>query len=286
MPRWFEHVRSLNQPLHMLALSVAVRLFGSARARERFGLLTARPMYAYGLFRAADLARWCGLRQVTAVEFGVATGRGLLAMVEAAGHVQRETGVEIRVVGFDSAAGLPPPTDHRDHPELWSEGDFPMVNYEELRARLARRAELVLGDIAQTVGPFRDSLRPNAPLGFVSLDVDLYSSTVSALRVFEAADPTLYLPAVSVYLDDVTMFTANRWCGELAAVEEFNAAHELRKFDLDRTLPGRRPWPHLNWYTRMRVLHVLDHPRRRQPEPRRSLALDEDQRRLREYGLM
>ena len=57
MPRWFEHVRSLNQPLHMLALSVAVRLFGSARARERFGLLTARPMYAYGLFRAADLAR-------------------------------------------------------------------------------------------------------------------------------------------------------------------------------------------------------------------------------------
>lgn len=286
MAGWLDRVRVLNQPLHMLVLAAAVKWFGSARARERFGLLTARPMYAYGLFRAADLARWCGLRRVTAVEFGVATGTGLLAMVEAAGHVRRETGVEVRVVGFDTAAGLPPPTDHRDHPELWSEGDFAMVNHDELRARLAGRAELVIGDIAETVGPFRQSLAPDAPLGFVSIDVDLYSSTVSALRVFEAADPSLYLPAVSVYLDDVAMFTANRWCGELAAVEEFNAAHELRKFDVDRALPGRRPWPHLNWYARMRVLHVLDHPRRRRPEERRGLALDEDQRRLREYGLM
>ncbi|MCX7818543.1 MAG: hypothetical protein N2652_04940 [Kiritimatiellae bacterium] len=286
MGRWLDRVRLLNQPLHMVLLALVVQCVGSARARERFGLLTGRPMYAYGLFRAADLARWCGCGRVTAVEFGVASGSGLLAMVEAAEHVRRETGVEVRVVGFDTAEGLPPPRDHRDHPELWSEGDFAMPDHADLRARLHGRAELILGNITDTVGSFVRTLTPECPLGFVSVDVDLYSSTVPALRVFEADDPAVYLPAVSVYLDDVAMFTANRWCGELAAIEEFNEAHDLRKFDLDRTLPGRRPYPHLNWYARMRVLHVLDHPRRRRPEPRRGLALEEDQRRLREFGLM
>lgn len=286
MRRWLDQVRLLNQPLHMMAIAIAVRLFGSARARERFGLLTTRPMYAYGLFRAADLARWCGLRGVTAVEFGVATGHGLRAMVEAADHVRRETDVEVRIAGFDTARGLPAPSDYRDHPELWSAGDFPMVQQNELRAHLAGRAELVLGDIAQTIDDFRTTLSPKAPLGFVAIDVDFYSSTMSALRIFEAADPTLYLPAVSVYLDDVAIFTANRWCGELAAIETFNNTHELRKFDVDRTLPGRRPYPHLSWYARMRVLHVLDHPKRQRSEPPRGLGLEEDYRRLVESGLV
>lgn len=279
LERLVSAARVLNQPFHMAAIAAVVRLFGSARDRERMGLLSARPAYAYGMFRAADLARGCGLGAVTAIEFGVATGRGLSTMADLADAIGQETGVRFRVVGFDAAEGLPPPRGPKDHPELWTAGDFAMVNRNDLERRLAGRAELILGDIADTVSGFVASLRIEAPVGFVAIDVDFYSSSVSALKAFEG-DARLYLPAVSLYLDDVSMFSANRWCGELAAVEEFNAAHAERKIDRDRSLPGRRPYKFANWYDRMRVLHVLDHPIRQSPSERAALDLDTDQRRL------
>jgi len=282
--RWCEWARVANQPLHMLAMAAIVRWFGTARAREQFGLLSERPAYAYGMFRAADVARWLGVRAVTVVEFGVATGGGLRAMVALADAIGRETGVRFRVVGFDAKEGLPPPRGPQDHPELWSAGDFAMVNHEELVRELAGRAELVLGDIAETVAGFRDAVSEDCPVGFVSVDVDYYNSAAAALRLFHGA-ATRYLPAVSVYLDDVSMFTANRWCGELAAVEEFNQAHEYRKIDRDRSLPGRRPYKHLNWYDRMYVLHILDHPARTAPMNRLPLSIEADQMRLDEFGL-
>ena len=44
-----------------------------------------------------------------------------------------------------------------------------------------------------------------------------------------------------------------------AAIEEFNDEHDLRKIDIDRSLPGNRPIKNMNWYARMYVCHVLDH---------------------------
>ncbi len=283
--RWLDLARRFNQPLHMLAFAAWVRVFGTARARERLGLLSPRPAYAYGMFRAADHARAFGYPGVTVVEFGVATGAGLMAMVDLAEVIGRETGVRFRVVGFDAAGGLPPPRGFKDHPELWSAGDFAMVNREELERRLAGRAELILGDIADTVDGFARSISSDAPLGFVALDVDYYSSASAALRAFDGP-PESCLPAVSLYLDDVAMFVANRWCGELAAVEEFNERHERRKIDRDRSLPGRRPYKSVGWYDRMYVLHVLDHPQRARPADRGALDLDADRRRLIRDGLI
>ena len=271
--------RLLNQPAHMLLLAAAVKLFGSTRAREKMGLLQPRPSYAYGMFRAADIARWTGKKRTTVIEFGVATGNGLRAMVDLAGLIERETGVSFRVVGFDAGGGLPRVEGFKDHPELWTPGDFGMINRDELSRALAGRAELILGDIAETLPAFLGTMTADAPLGFISIDVDLYTSTVPALACLEIA-PDLCNPAVSVYLDDVSMFFANRWCGELAAVEEFNAAHELRKIDIDRSLPGSRPYKHLNWYDRMYAAHILDHPLRRQPHRADSLSIDEDARRM------
>ena len=47
-----------------------------------------RPNYAYGMLRAADLAGYLGLKRVTICEFGVATGNGLIAMVDLAGRLR------------------------------------------------------------------------------------------------------------------------------------------------------------------------------------------------------
>ena len=114
-----------------------------------------------------------------------------------------------------------------------------MGDPEQLRARLKGKAELILGDINDTIGAFTATLTPECPLGFVSIDVDIYSGTVAALKGLEGP-AEVYLPAISFYLDDVGSYFNNDVCGELGAVNEHNLAHPLRPIDIDRSLPGRR----------------------------------------------
>jgi hypothetical protein len=86
-------------------------------------------------------------------------------------------------------------------------------------------------------------------------------------------DSEKLLPAVSMYFDDVSVFFANQWCGELAAIEEFNKEHEFRKIGEDRSLPGVRPIKAESWYQAMYVCHVLDHPARQKPLSREQLTI-------------
>ena len=259
-------------PLGYLTHRARVKRGGGFREKESYGMIS-RPNYAYGMLRAADLARFLGKKAVTVCEFGVATGNGLMNMVELADLIRAETKVDVRVVGLDTGEGLPAVADYRDHPELWSSGDFAMSNKEDLRKRVAGRAELIFGDIKDTVAGFVDSLDEAAPLGFVAVDVDIYSATKSALRSL-AGRPELYTPGVSMYFDDVRFFFANRWCGELLAIEEFNKEHEMRKIDEDRSLADR-PSKSDPWYRSMFVCHVLDHEVRCKPRDRRGLSIQD-----------
>jgi hypothetical protein len=247
--------------------------FGDFRERELYGLIP-RANYMYGMLRAADVARFFGRSHVTACEFGVATGMGLTNMVEVAEQIEAETGVHFRIVGFDTGAGLPEPGGFKDHPEMWSRGDFPMGNPEQLRTRLKGKAELVLGNIDDTIGAFAATLTPECPLGFVSIDVDIYSGTVAALKGLQGPAEH-YLPAISFYLDDVGSFFNNEVCGELGAVNEHNAAHPLRPIGVDRSLPGRRADMLARWHRHMHVCHILDHPLRTKARERGSLTLQD-----------
>jgi hypothetical protein len=206
------------------------------------------------------------------IEFGVADGGGLLNMIELASTIERETGIYFRVVGFDSGTGLPAIDGYKDHPEIWNPGDFTMQNRGRLESKIAGKADIIWGDIANTVSGFLSTIEPSAPIAFVSVDVDIYSATVSAMRCFDGPS-NRYLPAVSMYFDDVSFFFANRWAGELAAIAEFNDAHELRKIDLDRSL-STRPLRE-SWHSKMYVLHVLDHDDRQRPKERAKLGIDE-----------
>jgi hypothetical protein len=260
-----------------------IRRRNNFREMEANGLIP-RANYAYGILRAADLARFMGTNRATVCEFGVATGNGLLNMVELADLVQTETGVKIRVIGLDTGEGLPAIDGYKDHPELWSVGDFTMTNKEDLRRRVNGRAELIFGDIKDTVGGFVASLDKSAPLGFVSVDVDIYSGAKSALMSL-LGKPELYTPAVSIYCDDVRFFFANRWCGELRAIEEFNDENPMRKIDRDRTLPGRRPSLYDRWYESMFVCHILDHELRTFPKQRSGLSLEEHYDLMKHFSL-
>lgn len=246
---------------------------GSFRDKEQSGLVD-RSNYAYGMLRAADTAAYFGKSAVTVCEFGVARGWGLMNMAKLADMISTETGVDVRVFGFDTGKGLPPPTSYKDHPELWSAGDFLMDDPEDLRKRLGNRTTLILGDIADTVDAFRESLTSTAPIGFVSIDVDIYSGTVSALRALHGSSDK-YLPAISFYFDDVASYFNNFASGELCAVAEHNAAFPHRPIDIDRSLPGIRTDIDHRWNKHMYVCHILDHPARMSPPQRPPLNLME-----------
>ena len=208
------------------------------------------------------------------IEFGVASGAGLLNMISLAPIIEEETGIKFRIVGFDTGQGLPSIQGYKDHPELWRTGDFTTEDREGLMRKLGGRAEVVWGDIADTIGSFMASINSSAPLGFISFDLDIYSATITGLRCL-TGQPGKYNPGISIYFDDVSFFFANEWAGELAAIAEFNGEHELRKIGPDRSLPGRRPVKSASWYSQMYVCHVLDHELRQNPRDRRQLAIDE-----------
>ncbi len=249
------------------------------RDREMWGAVE-RPAYAYGMLRAADVARHFGHKATTVCEYGVAEGAGLLNMIELGEQITAATGIEFRIVGFDTGEGLPTVEGHKDHPEMWSVGDFPMVDRDALLARIGGRAEMIFGDLADTADGFRETLSSEAPLGFASIDVDIYSGTVSAFRCLTGR-PEQYLPVVSMYFDDVNSIFANEWCGGLAAINEFNAEHELRKIGTDRSIPGLRPIKATDWYPLMYTYHVLDHAERQRPHRREALTIGDHAARIR-----
>ncbi len=250
----------LSEPLHMNLMSLWVALFGSLRMKIYFDLLI-RQHHAFALLNAADKARGLGLRSVSVLEFGVASGTGLLNICEIARKVTRETGVGFRVYGFDTGTGMPAARDHRDHPEHYRAGDFPMEKPDRLRALLPDDARLMIGNVAETVPEFLGELGTDSPIGFVSVDVDYYWSTVEALKILEGP-AACYLPTVTIYLDDVWFEEHNSWCGELGAARDFNDAHALRKIERFNNLRSRRLFKKTQWIDHMFTLHVLDHPRR------------------------
>lgn len=249
----------LTEPLHLNFLSGLVALLGSYRSKVAFDLIVRQP-YAFSLLSAADYAKKLGIPAVTAVEFGVAAGAGLLNLCEIAARTTTVTGINFKVVGFDSGKGMPPPRDYRDHPDFYGTGDFPM-DKEALLKKLPPNASLVFGDISETAPEFISSLSIREPIGFVSIDLDYYWSTVYALKILEG-EPGHYLPLTFMYFDDVGYPEHNKWCGELLALEEFNSLHNMRKITPFNFLREKRIFKNASWIAHMYTLHVLDRPQR------------------------
>src|ERR1700744_1191556 len=108
------------EPLHLNLLSIFVMLFGSYKTKIAFDLVV-RQQYAFSLLKTAELAQAQGLKSVTVIEFGVAAGAGLMNICNISRKITKITGVDFQIFGFDSGHGMPPPRDHRDHPEVFSE---------------------------------------------------------------------------------------------------------------------------------------------------------------------
>jgi hypothetical protein len=241
-----------EQPFRLLVRTIVKRLPLGVRTYERWDAVD-RPQYLTGMLTAADLAREGGIDSIYVAEFGVARGHGLLAMQSYAQLIEKETGVSLKVVGFDTGSGLPPARgDFRDHPDKWAEGDYPM-DEAWLRARLLPGSELILGDVRQTVPEFMK--RQVCPLGFLAMDLDFYSSTKQALEILRLPNRQM-LRRVFLYFDDIFLTENHRFAGERLAIEEFNSESEFVKIDRWYSLCGRI-FRDLRWVQQMYVAHDL-----------------------------
>jgi hypothetical protein len=248
-------------PMHFRVLRALDQRFGFLKNYRRkldHGMIE-RAHYGHCMLHAAMLARKLGHQRIASIEFGVAGGNGLVAMERHAEAVQAETGVEVAVYGFDTGNGMPPPQDYRDMPYMWQSGYFAM-DVPKLQASLTS-AKLILGEVEETLRDFTARENP-PPIGFVAFDLDYYSSTVTALKIFEAEHRYL-LPRVACYVDDMVGdidWAYSEFTGELLAIKEFNMAHDDRKI---APVSGLRFWgkgiPKI-WHEQIFVAHLFTHP--------------------------
>lgn len=210
-----------------------------------------RRHYALCLAHGIFMAQQCGYNKLIAIEFGVGEGNGLRSLVHIVDFYRQQFNIDIEVYGFDNATGLPQPQGYRDHPEIWNQGDFKLQNPKELSSSLPPWAHLIIGDIADTVPEFtKEFISNDYKIGFISVDVDYYTSTVSTLKILDMPSNN-YLPAVPMYFDDINwLMTFSKYAGQELAIEEFNASHS------DRKLESKERYMIDNFY----VCHIFDHP--------------------------
>lgn len=215
-----------------------------------------RPQYLWGMLQGAALAKVLGKERISTIEFGVASGAGLVVMEHIAERCEEMIGIGIDVFGFDTGTGYTALHDYRDMPYKLIEGYYP-CDKEELQKRL-HRATMKYGLVKETVESLIHS--PIAPVGFVGFDFSIYSATRDALRIFEA-NYDLLLPRVPCSFRSAIGKDRCEYTGELLAISEFNSQHEMRKvcairgmnYFIPRQFDG-------HWTQWLFTLHIFDHP--------------------------
>lgn len=230
---------------------------GPYRARLFAGAVD-RPAYGFCLYHAAEQAKALGLKAITAIELGVAGGNGLLCMCRHRDEIRKALGIEIHLHGFDAGTGLPSSNDPRDLLYYWASGAYEM-DRPALEKRLAGRANLIFGNVADTAAEWQAP--PVAPLGVILFDLDLYTSTLAALRLLTGEN---VLPRVWCYFDDVTggpLQAIVDCVGEREAIRQFNLAPErnihhdtISKAYVFATKPPE------SWHDRVFLYHRQSHP--------------------------
>lgn len=218
--------------------------------------LISRPHYAYCIFNACQLASKLGLKSISVIEFGVASGNGLVCIEEIAAELERLFDMKIEIYGFDTAQGLPKPNDYRDLPYHWKEGFFKM-DYEKLTKKLSK-TKLIIGNLKDTSNTFLEKYSP-APIGAIFHDLDFYSSTKISLNLFKENNK-FFLPRIFNYFDDIVgteIELFNDYTGERLAINEFNNENKDIKISPCYNLISQNNI--LTWHYQIFITHIFKH---------------------------
>ena len=184
----------------------------------KFGTLP-RPHYALGLLLAAHEAVNLGYKKISIIEFGCWNCEGLIDLEHYIKDIKNFFDIDFQVYGFDLGDGHPNyDSDSRDRLYELSEGDYPFdkkINLNKLEI-----SELILGDVKDTIIDFTKSRKiDDAPIGFISFDLGLYTSTRNALKLLKE-ESKYFLPRTFLYFDNNYFVLDNE--GDRLAVKEFN----------------------------------------------------------------
>ena len=251
------YLERLGEPFIYNLISLFYFFFGNFEKKIDYDLVPRQP-YAFGLkeaFRRISLGNF-NTKKILILEFGVASGAGLFNLQFIANRLSKIYNIDYEVIGFDTGKGMPLASDYRDHPEKYKGGDFPPLNLTE--DKLPKKTKIFYGDIKDTVHFIKNKLGENDAIGFISIDVDYYSSTVSCLEALKF-ESSSYLPSTIMYFDDINNPDHNEFCGQLLAITEFNKANQYRKISKMTQLRNWRYFKDALWLDQMYFLHVLDH---------------------------
>ena len=251
------YLERLGEPFIYNIVSLFYLFFGNFIKKIKYDLVPRQP-YAFGLneaFRKVKLQK-LNIKKILILEFGVASGAGLFNLQFIANRLSKIYNLDYEVIGFDTGKGMPPPIDYKDHPEKYNENDFPPLNLSQ--KNLPRKTKIFYGDIKDNVHLIKNELGESNVIGFISIDVDYYSSTISCLESLKF-ESSSYLPSTIMYFDDINNPDHNEFCGQLLAINEFNKANQNRKISKMTQLRNWRYFKNALWLDQMYFLHVLDH---------------------------
>ena len=253
------YLERLGEPLFYNLISIYVFFFGSFKTKIEYDLILRQP-YAFGINEAFKIAKEENINKIHLIEFGVAAGAGLYNMSYIASKLSHIYKINYEIIGFDSGEGMPEAIDYRDHPEKYRKGDFPSLLLK--KSKLPRKCKIIYGNIKDTLKLFtKNKKNKDIVIGFVSVDVDYYSSTKECLDIFMMKSKN-YLSRVTTYFDDVNNIDHNIYCGEFLAIEEFNKKANSRKICRMNQLRSWRLFKNALYLDQMYFCHIFDHKRR------------------------
>tara|TARA_B100001121_G_scaffold309619_1_gene337121 strand:+ start:3091 stop:4095 length:1005 start_codon:yes stop_codon:yes gene_type:complete len=215
----------------------------------------SKPYYAYTVYHAIKLAMKLGHSRVSVIEFGVASGRGLVCLETVSSQLEELFDIKIDIYGFDMGTGLLAPKNNMDLKYWFQSGQYKM-DEESLRGKL-KKSKLIIGDVNQTIDGFISKYKP-APIAAIMHDLDYYSSTKNSFKLLNN-NIEFFLPRVYCYFDDTVgseLEMYNEYTGQLAAIQEFNLSNKDKKFSKNRNLINYND----KWRKKIYHLHMFNHP--------------------------
>jgi hypothetical protein len=184
----------------------------------KFGTIP-RPHYALGLLMAAHEAYCLGYKKISVIEFGCWECEGLIDLENYISDVKNIFNIDFDVYGFDLGDGHPEYNRNpRDRLYELSKGDYPFNKKDNLNK--LKITEMIWGDVRDTLKDFskKKNLK-DAPVGFISFDLGLYTSTKYAID-FLNEESNFFLPRTVLYFDNKYFVLDNE--GDMLALNEFN----------------------------------------------------------------
>lgn len=180
--------------------------------------MTYRPEYEILLDYHLSKKENQNLNEFSIIEFGVASGKSLKYLEKIVKNFERKFKISISIYGFDTFSGMPKSNNPLDHLHSWAEGDF--ESSIELVKKKLSFSKLIIGNVGQSISikNFIDNNISN--IGMIIFDLDYYTSTNSAFKIFDDEFLKYCLPRVGLFFDN--LHSATEFSGEYLSIKEFN----------------------------------------------------------------